>query len=108
VRALLVDRGVPVVKPVVATALQVPAAPVVEALELVLMVAGPDGFRQFQVGAALGLKGVNLKATYGSTTQTEYDVNALMYYRFHRRGYICGTNAPPSSAAQLVARPHKT
>lgn len=62
----------------------------------------------FQVGAALGLKCLNLKATYGTTTQTGYDVNALMYYHFNRRGYICGTNGPPSTAAQLVARPHKT
>jgi hypothetical protein len=62
----------------------------------------------FQVGAALGLKGVNLKTTYGSTTQTGYDTNALEYIKFNRHGYICGTNGPPSSAAQLVARPHKT
>jgi hypothetical protein len=63
---------------------------------------------KFAVGAALKIKGVNLKTTFGTTTQTGYDTNALLYYQFTRGGYICGTNGEPSSATIVLARPRKT
>jgi hypothetical protein len=59
---------------------------------------------KFQIGAAAGIKGVNLKTSFGTTTQTGYDKNAKMHYQFRQRGYICGTNNRPTKAAILVAR----
>jgi hypothetical protein len=58
----------------------------------------------YEIGAGLGLKGVNIKVDYNASSQTGYDINAYMYYHFKEAGYICGTNGPPSKAAQLVAR----
>jgi hypothetical protein len=48
---------------------------------------------------------LNLKTTFGTTTQTGYDTNALLHYQFTRGGYICGTNGEPSSATIVLARP---
>lgn len=61
----------------------------------------------FTVGAAIGIKGVNLKADFGTTAHTGYDANALMYFQFRRGGYLCGTNASEASAAILVQRSNK-
>jgi hypothetical protein len=58
----------------------------------------------YQVGAADGAKGVNLKANFGTKAQTGYDANALLSFHFARNGYMCGTNAGPATAAQLVQR----
>jgi hypothetical protein len=58
----------------------------------------------FSLGAALGVKGVNLKASFNGSAQTGYDTNALMDFRFGRSGFICGTNGRPSKAAILVQR----
>jgi hypothetical protein len=63
-----------------------------------------DWSREFQLGAALHIKGINLKASFSSTAQTGYDSNALLDYKYGQTGYICGTNGPPSSAAVLVQR----
>jgi hypothetical protein len=60
----------------------------------------------FTLGAASGIKGVNLKASFDTNAQTGYDANALMYFQFHKRGLICGTNTGPYAAAILVARGH--
>jgi hypothetical protein len=61
----------------------------------------------FELGAALGVKGVNLKASFNGSAQTGYDANALMHFQFRRAGSICGTNKPPSEAAILVGRGNK-
>jgi hypothetical protein len=58
----------------------------------------------FSIGAAVGIKGVNLKADFSSSTQTGYDTNAVMYYHFAKAGYLCGTNGGPATAAILVQR----
>jgi hypothetical protein len=58
----------------------------------------------FELGAMLNIKGVNLKASFSSSAQTGYDANAHMYFRFSQKGYLCGTNASPSTAALLVTR----
>jgi len=58
----------------------------------------------FSIGAAVGIKGVNLKANFSSSTQTGYDTNAVMYYHFNKAGYLCGTNGGPATAAILVQR----
>jgi hypothetical protein len=60
----------------------------------------------FTVGASIGIKGVNLKADFGTNAQTGYDSNALMHFQFRKRGLICGTNTGPYDAAILVARGH--
>ncbi len=61
----------------------------------------------FELGAALGIKGVNLKASFSGSAQTGYDANAVMYFQFGHAGWICGTNASPATAAILVARGNK-
>ena len=61
----------------------------------------------FNIGAAVGYKGVNLKASFGTTAQTGYDRNAVMNYKFKKAGWLCGTNAGPASAAILVARDNR-
>lgn len=58
----------------------------------------------FELGAALHVKGVNLKAEFNSSAHTGYDANAVMYYKFHQKGYLCGTNRGPANARMLVAR----
>jgi hypothetical protein len=58
----------------------------------------------FTIGAAIGIKGVNLKSDFGSTAHTGYDSDALMYFHFGRQGQLCGTNGSEASAAILVAR----
>jgi hypothetical protein len=58
----------------------------------------------FELGAALHVKGVNLKADFNSSAHTGYDANAIMYYKFHQKGYLCGTNRGPANARMLVAR----
>jgi len=62
----------------------------------------------WDLGAALGLKGANLKYSFDTSTQTGYDKNALLHFQFQHTGYICGTNNVPSKAAQLVMRGNKT
>ncbi len=61
----------------------------------------------YQLGTALNIKGLNLTASFGSTAQTGYDANALLDYGFAQKGYLCGLNAPISSASVLVARANK-
>ncbi|HEY1619088.1 MAG TPA: hypothetical protein VGG25_15815 [Streptosporangiaceae bacterium] len=63
--------------------------------------------RGWDLGAALGIKGVNLKADYNGSAQTGYDSDAFMNFNFAQRGYLCGTNASPSTAAVLVQRDNK-
>ena len=63
--------------------------------------------RGFALGAALDIKGVDLKAYFNSSAQTGYDTNGHMKFWFARSGYLCGTNGPESTAAQLVARSGK-
>jgi len=58
----------------------------------------------FELGASLGIKGVNLKATFNGTAQTGYDTNARMNFHFRHMGYLCGTNGSEASAAILVER----
>ena len=58
----------------------------------------------FTIGAAIDIKGVNLKADFGSTAHTGYDSDALMYFHFAHHGRLCGTNGSEASAAILVAR----
>jgi hypothetical protein len=60
----------------------------------------------FELGAALGVKGVNVKASFNGSAQTGYDANALMQFTFgrHHGGYLCGTNGTESTAAILVQR----
>ena len=61
--------------------------------------------RGFELGAALHIKGVNLKAEFNGSAHTGYDTNAVMYYKFHQKGYLCGTNKRgPAHARMLVAR----
>jgi hypothetical protein len=61
----------------------------------------------FTVGAALNIRGVNLKAFYNSSSQTGYDTNALMEFKFRQNGFLCGTNRPVRTAQQLVQRASK-
>ena len=58
----------------------------------------------FELGAALDIKGVNLKADFNGSAHTGYDANAVMDFRFHHKGYLCGTNASEAHAAILVER----
>lgn len=58
----------------------------------------------FTIGAAIGIKGVNLKADFGSTAHTGYDINAVMYFKFNQRSRLCGTNGSEATAAILVVR----
>jgi hypothetical protein len=58
----------------------------------------------FDLGAALGIKGVNLKASFNGSAQTGYDVNAVMYFHFGQAGFLCGTNGGNATAAILVQR----
>jgi len=59
----------------------------------------------FELGLSTGIKGVKLKASFNSSAQTGYDVNARMYFHFGSHGgHLCGTNASESSAAVLVER----
>jgi hypothetical protein len=58
----------------------------------------------FSLGAALGVKGVNLKASFNGTAQTGYDTNAVMYFHFGHSGLLCGTNGFEATAAILVQR----
>ena len=58
----------------------------------------------FDLGAALGIKGVTLKGSFSSSAHTGYDANAYMDYWFHQKGDLCGTNASEASAAILVQR----
>lgn len=61
----------------------------------------------FEIGASAGIKGVNLKASFGSTAQTGYDTNDQMIFTFKHNGWICGTNHKPALAALLVMRGNK-
>ena len=62
----------------------------------------------FSLGAALGVKGVNLTASFNGSAQTGYDTDAVMDFQFPRHaGFICGTNGRPSKAAILVQRGNK-
>jgi len=61
----------------------------------------------FELGAALDIKGVNLKASFNGSAHTGYDTNAVMSFRFHRKGFLCGTNASEATAAILVQRANK-
>ena len=61
----------------------------------------------FDLGAALHIKGVNLKASFNGSAQTGYDANALMYFQFRHAGYLCGTNGSEATAAILVQRANK-
>jgi hypothetical protein len=58
----------------------------------------------FELGAALNIKGIDGKASFNSTTHTGYDTNAVMLYRFHHTGYLCGTNGTEATAAIIVQR----
>jgi hypothetical protein len=61
----------------------------------------------FELGAALDIKGVDLKARFNGSAQTGYDTNAVMHFKFHHKGYLCGTNGSEASAAILVQRADK-
>jgi hypothetical protein len=61
----------------------------------------------FDLGATVGIKGANLRASFGSSAQTGYDANAYMDFTFHKNGWMCGTNASPGTAALLVLRPFR-
>jgi hypothetical protein len=61
----------------------------------------------FELGAALGIKGASLKAGFNGSAHTGYDANALMYFRFHQKGFLCGTNGSEATAAILVQRANK-
>lgn len=61
----------------------------------------------YQVGLADGVKGANLKTSFGTSAHTGYDKNALLDYWFARNGRLCGTNRSPKKAAQLVQREDK-
>jgi hypothetical protein len=52
----------------------------------------------FQAGGAADGIGFNAQ------TQTGYDTNGHMTFKFAHKGWLCGTNANVSTAAQLVAR----
>jgi hypothetical protein len=58
----------------------------------------------WELGAALGVKGANLKVSFNGTAQTGYDADAVMHFQFHHSGWICGTNKVPVKAALLVMR----
>lgn len=59
----------------------------------------------FDLGAALNIKGANLKTSFNSSTQTGYDSNDFMQFKFHNKHvFLCGTNRSPDFAAQLVER----
>jgi hypothetical protein len=62
----------------------------------------------FEIGAALGIKGVNLKATFNSSAQTGYDSNALVQFHFKNAGFACGTDADAPQAAVVVMRSSKS
>lgn len=61
----------------------------------------------FEIGITAGIKGINLKASFGSTAQTGYDTNDQMIFTFGHNGWICGTNGLPQHAALLVMRGNK-
>jgi hypothetical protein len=61
----------------------------------------------FTLGVALGLKGVNLTASFNGSAQTGYDTDAVMDYHFVHGGYLCGTNGSEATAAILVQRGNK-
>jgi hypothetical protein len=62
----------------------------------------------FELGAALNIKGVNLKASFNSSAQTGYDNNDFMQFNLHdKHVWICGTNRNPDFAAQIVERAGK-
>jgi hypothetical protein len=63
--------------------------------------------RGFELGASLGIKGADLKSSFDSTAHTGYDDNALMSFRFHHKGFLCGTNRSEAHAAILVQRANK-
>src|SRR5258708_6129705 len=58
----------------------------------------------WNLGASLGVKGVKVKISFSASSQTGYDSNALMHFKFHRTGWICGTDHVPSKAGLLVVR----
>ena len=62
----------------------------------------------WDLGGSLGIKGVNLKASYSASSQTGYDSNDQMTFTFRHTGFICGTNHKPNKAAQLVMRGTKS
>ena len=62
----------------------------------------------WDLGATLGVKGVNLKASYGASAQTGYDSNDQMVFTFRHAGWLCGTNHDWQRAAQVVMRGTKT
>jgi catechol 2,3-dioxygenase-like lactoylglutathione lyase family enzyme len=41
---------------------------------------------------------------FNGQAQTGYDTNGHMAFRFNTKGWLCGTNALPPTAAQMVAR----
>ena len=57
----------------------------------------------FEIGGSTAIKGVTLKASFGSTAQTGYDANDQMIFTFGHTGYICGTNRIRSGAPVLPA-----
>jgi hypothetical protein len=61
----------------------------------------------FELGAALHVKGVNLKASFNGSAHTGYDTNAVMNFKFHQNGFLCGTNASEATAAILVERANR-
>ncbi len=58
----------------------------------------------WNLGGTLGVKGVNLKASFNASAQTGYDSNAKMIFNFVHTGWICGTDHDPGKATQLVMR----
>jgi hypothetical protein len=60
------------------------------------------------MGAALNIKGANLKASFNDSAQTGYDGNDYMQFNLsNKRVWICGTNRSPDFASQLVERASK-
>jgi hypothetical protein len=61
--------------------------------------------RGFELGAALKIKGVDLKASFSDSAQTGYDSNDFMQFNLNNKHvWLCGTNRNPDFAAQIVER----
>lgn len=61
----------------------------------------------FDLGAALGIKGVNLKTSFNGSVQTSADANDVMEFHFGHAGFLCGTNGSNAKATTLVQRGNK-
>jgi hypothetical protein len=58
----------------------------------------------FELGVALGVKGVHLKASFNGSARTGYDANAVMDFHFHHKGFLwalTGRRLPLRAAFRL-------